>query len=55
MEVRGRAAGTTDGADAHIDRLARVSLGLDAYPYRTEGEQRTTYVIEPDVVRHQRR
>ena len=53
VEIRGRATGTTDGADAHIDRLAKVYLGLDAYPYRTEGEQRITYVIEPDVVRHQ--
>lgn len=54
VEVRGRATGTTEGADAHIDRLAKTYLGLDAYPYRTPDEQRVTYVIEPDVVRHQK-
>ena len=30
-----RRAGTTAGADAHIDRLAKKYLDLDEYPYRS--------------------
>ncbi|WP_218123517.1 TIGR03618 family F420-dependent PPOX class oxidoreductase [Quadrisphaera sp. DSM 44207] len=54
VEVRGRARGTTEGADAHIDRLAKKYLDADAYPFRQEGEQRITYLIEPSKVRHQK-
>jgi len=28
------------GADAHIDKLAKKYLGLDAYPFRQPGEKR---------------
>jgi PPOX class probable F420-dependent enzyme len=52
VEIRGTASGDTDGADAHIDRLAKKYLGVDAYPNRREGEQRITYRIEPRTVRH---
>ena len=54
VEVRGRVRATTEGADAHIDRLARKYLGLDRYPYHQAGEQRITFVLEPSVVRHQK-
>ena len=30
----------TEGADAHIDKLAKKYLGVDEYPMRTEGEVR---------------
>jgi PPOX class probable F420-dependent enzyme len=54
VEVRGKATGTTDGADDHIDRLAKKYLNQDSYPFRRPDEQRITYVIEPTLVRHQK-
>ncbi len=54
VEVRGTATGSTEGADAHIDRLAKKYLDADSYPFRQEGEQRITYVVEPQRVRHQK-
>ena len=54
VEVRGTAQGTTDGADDHIDRLAKRYLDADSYPMRVAGEQRITYVVEPALVRHQK-
>lgn len=54
VEVRGTATGTTDGADAHIDALAKKYLGVDSYPFRQEGEQRISYYVEPSLVRHQK-
>lgn len=49
LEVRGRVVEITeDGADAHIDRLAKKYLGVDQYPYRQPGEVRVTYRIEPE-------
>jgi PPOX class probable F420-dependent enzyme len=35
------------GAAAHIDSLAKKYLNQDKYPFRTPGEKRVTYVIEP--------
>ena len=52
VEVRGTARGTTEGADAHIDRLAKRYLGADSYPFRREGEQRITYLVDVHRVRH---
>ncbi len=54
VEVRGTATGTTEGADAHIDRLAKKYLGKDSYPFRQEGEQRITYLVDATRVRHQK-
>lgn len=54
VEVRGTAKGSTDGADAHIDRLAKKYLDADSYPYRQAGEQRITYLVEAGRVRHQK-
>ncbi|MGA2285483.1 MAG: PPOX class F420-dependent oxidoreductase [Dehalococcoidia bacterium] len=39
---------TRDGADAHIDKLAKKYLGQDKYPFRSPGEQRVIIRIEPD-------
>lgn len=48
LEVRGRVVEITeDGADAHIDSLAKKYLGVDTYPYRQPGEDRVIYKIEP--------
>jgi PPOX class probable F420-dependent enzyme len=52
LEVRGRARGRTEGADDHIDRLAKKYMGVDDYPFRQEGEQRITYVVDAERVRH---
>jgi PPOX class probable F420-dependent enzyme len=41
---------TPDGADAHIDRLAKKYLGVDEYPNRREGEVRLTVRIRPSHI-----
>jgi PPOX class probable F420-dependent enzyme len=38
---------TENGADAHIDRLAKKYLGKDQYPLRSPGEVRVIYKIRP--------
>jgi PPOX class probable F420-dependent enzyme len=42
---------THDGADDHIDALAKKYLDKDEYPFRQEGEQRVMFKIEPEKVR----
>ena len=39
---------TEQGADAHIDGLAKKYLGKDTYPNRRPGEVRVIYKIRPD-------
>jgi PPOX class probable F420-dependent enzyme len=41
---------THEGADDHIDALAKKYLDKDEYPYRQEGEQRVMFKIEPEKV-----
>ena len=41
---------TSEGADAHIDKLANKYLGRDSYPFRQPGEQRVIMRIEPERV-----
>jgi PPOX class probable F420-dependent enzyme len=41
---------TTDGADEHIDSLAKKYLGVDTYPNRQEGEVRIKVRVHPDRV-----
>jgi PPOX class probable F420-dependent enzyme len=51
VEVRGRVAEMTEnGADAHIDALARKYLGKDKYPFRQPGEVRVLFKIAPERV-----
>lgn len=51
LQIRGRVRHVTeDGADAHIDALAKKYLGVDTYPYRQPGEQRLSIEIEPTSV-----
>lgn len=38
---------TEEGADAHIDSLAKKYLGKDKYPFRGSGEVRVIYKIRP--------
>jgi PPOX class probable F420-dependent enzyme len=41
---------TTEGADEHIDFLAKKYLGTDSYPYRRPGEVRVKVRIHPDRI-----
>jgi PPOX class probable F420-dependent enzyme len=41
---------TEQGADEHIDTLAKKYLGKDKYPLRQPGEVRVIYKIRPDRV-----
>ena len=51
VQIRGRVQRRTEeGADAHIDRLAKKYLGADTYPFRQPGEVRVIYVIRPERV-----
>jgi PPOX class probable F420-dependent enzyme len=51
VQIRGRiASAREDGADAHIDALAKKYLGKDKYPFRRAGEVRIMYAIEPLAV-----
>ena len=51
VEVRGSVREITqNGADAHIDAMARKYLGQDKYPYRQPGEQRVLYRISIEKV-----
>jgi PPOX class probable F420-dependent enzyme len=52
VEIRGRVAERTpEGADEHIDTLAKKYLGVDQYPYRQPGEQRLIIRVEPEYVK----
>ena len=49
LTVRGRVVEIIeDGADAHIDSLAKKYLGVDKYPYRQPGETRVIYKIQAE-------
>ena len=46
VQLRGKVREITeDGADAHIDKMAKKYLGQDKYPYAKPGEQRVLYKI----------
>lgn len=49
LEVRGTVVErTTDGADDHINKMAKKYLGQDVYPFRQPGEIRVMYKIKPE-------
>jgi len=54
VEIRGRVNATSEGADEHIDALAKKYIGQDKYPFRQPGEERIKFVIEPEHIRHQK-
>lgn len=48
LQIRGRVRRVTEeGADRHIDSLAKKYLDKDKYPFAQPGEVRVTYEIEP--------
>ena len=49
LEVRGRVVEVTEqGADDHIDKMARKYLGAEKYPFRQPGEIRVLYKVQPE-------
>ncbi|HEY1833041.1 MAG TPA: PPOX class F420-dependent oxidoreductase [Solirubrobacteraceae bacterium] len=52
LEIRGRVAERThDGADEHIDAMAKKYMDKDSYPFRQPGEQRVIIRVEPETVK----
>ena len=50
-QVRGRVVEiTSEGAEEHIDRLAKKYLGRDKYPFRQASERRIILKIAPEHV-----
>jgi PPOX class probable F420-dependent enzyme len=48
IQIRGRVKRVIEqGADQHIDSLAKKYLGKDKYPFAQPGEVRVMYEIEP--------
>ncbi|OKI47342.1 PPOX class F420-dependent oxidoreductase [Micromonospora sp. CB01531] len=45
--VKGTAEFVTEGADEHIDRMAKKYLGQDTYPFRQPGEERVIVRVTP--------
>lgn len=43
---------TQEGADDHIDALAKRYMGVDEYPLRQPGEERLVVRIQPEKVQH---
>ncbi len=49
LSIRGRVVDITEqGADDHIDKMAKKYLNLDRYPNRQAGEVRVVFKIAPD-------
>jgi PPOX class probable F420-dependent enzyme len=54
VEIRGTATATREGADEHINALAKKYIDQDEYPFRQPGEERVKFVIAPAHIRHQK-
>ena len=51
LEVRGTVVGETEeGANDHIDELAKLYLGVDKYPFHKEGDVRVLFRIAPQRI-----
>jgi len=49
LQLQGRVVEITEnGADQHIDKMAKKYMGVDKYPLRQPGEIRVIYKIEPE-------
>ena len=54
VSIRGKVVDmTTNGAEEHIDKLAKKYLGVDKYPNWTPGEKRIILKIKADKIHHQ--
>lgn len=53
-QIRGHVVEDThEGADEQINKMTKVYIGQDEYPFRQPGEQRVLFRIEPDKIIHQ--
>jgi PPOX class probable F420-dependent enzyme len=53
LSIRGKVVEqTTNGADEHIDKLAKRYLGVDKYPFRSPDEKRIILKIKPEKIYH---
>ena len=50
VEIRGTVELVEDGADDHIDFLAKKYLNEDKYPFRQPGEERIIVQVRPDAI-----
>ena len=50
ISISGTATLVDEGADEHIDRLAKKYIGQDKYPFRTPDEQRVSVRIAPTTI-----
>ena len=50
VSVTGTAELVDEGADEHIDKLAKKYLGVEEYPFRSPGEKRVIIRITPERV-----
>jgi PPOX class probable F420-dependent enzyme len=51
LMIRGKVSKVvTDGAEEHIDKLAKKYLGKDKYPFRKPNEKRIVYRVTPESV-----
>lgn len=50
LSVSGKATLVDEGADDHIDRLAKKYIGADTYPFRQPGERRVTVRIAVEKI-----
>jgi len=54
VSVRGKVTDLTEeGADEHIDKLAKKYFGVEKYPLRSPDEQRIILKIKPEKIHHQ--
>ncbi|WP_299292954.1 PPOX class F420-dependent oxidoreductase [Nitrosopumilus sp.] len=44
---------TTDGAEDHVDKLAKRYIGMDKYPRRSADEKRVLIKIQAEKIHHQ--
>ena len=53
VSIRGKVVDqTTNGADEHIDKMAKKYLGADKYPFRSPDEKRVILKIKPEKIFH---
>jgi PPOX class probable F420-dependent enzyme len=51
LMIRGKVVEiTNDGAEDHIDKMAKKYMGKDKYPFRAPGEKRILFYVEPEQV-----
>ncbi|HEX4478637.1 MAG TPA: PPOX class F420-dependent oxidoreductase [Polyangiaceae bacterium] len=51
LSIQGKVVGVTEeGADAHIDKMAKKYMDKDSYPFRTPTEVRCIFKIAPEKI-----